>query len=203
MCGITNAQDAEFAAKAGANFIGMIMWPKAGRYVPPPVAHDIASAAHDNGAQAVGVFVDESPEKIWNVCESTNVSIAQLHGPASQEGLSSLEESLKVIYVLKANPEGCIESGVPDGEKQPDWYLIDSLKGGSGISFDWSKLTLPQQCTNKWFLAGGLNPTNVAEAVRTARPVCVDVSSGVCGPDGLRKDPEKVQSFIECVKHSL
>lgn len=200
---MTNAKDAEFAAKTGADFIGMIMWPKAGRYVPPLVAREIASAARDNGAQAVGVFVDESPEEIWDVCDTAHVKIAQLHGTPSQKGLSSLNNSLKVIYVLKANPEGSIESEVPECEKEPDWYLIDSLKGGSGIPFDWAKLTIPQQCAGKSFLAGGLNPTNVAQAVRTVRPVCVDVSSGVCGPDGLHKDPEKVRKFIECVNHSM
>jgi phosphoribosylanthranilate isomerase len=76
------------------------------------------------------------------------------------------------------------------------------LQGGSGKTFDWSNLEVPAGLgTQGWLLAGGLNPDNVAAAVGIARPTGVDVSSGVCGPDGLLKDHAKVLQFITQAKH--
>ncbi len=71
------------------------------------------------------------------------------------------------------------------------------MAGGSGQAFDWNGLHVPDGWSSQgWLLAGGLHPDNVAEAVRTVRPNGVDVSSGVCGPDGLRKDAHKVRAFV-------
>ena len=68
----------------------------------------------------------------------------------------------------------------------PNFVLVDSMKGGSGEAFDWARLQVPKhESSEGWLLAGGLRPDNVAEAVRIARPGGVDVSSGVCGPDGV------------------
>lgn len=75
------------------------------------------------------------------------------------------------------------------------------LQGGSGKTFDWTSLQVPKHlATRGWLLAGGLNPTNVAQAVSIAQPTAVDVSSGVCGPDGLLKDHAKVEAFIKGAK---
>lgn len=75
------------------------------------------------------------------------------------------------------------------------------LQGGSGKTFDWRSLQVPTSLPKLgWLLAGGLNPGNVAEAVAVARPTGVDVSSGVCGPDGLLKDHEKVTAFVRAAK---
>lgn len=77
-------------------------------------------------------------------------------------------------------------------------------QGGSGQAYDWSRLQPPLNCSNKgWLLAGGLHPGNVAQAVALTKPMAVDVSSGVCGPDGLKKDPEKVVAFIAAAKATL
>lgn len=75
------------------------------------------------------------------------------------------------------------------------------MVGGSGEKFDWGNLEIPKQMAEHgWFLAGGLGPHNVAEAVQQLHPTGVDVSSGVTGPDKLRKDPEKVQTFVSRVR---
>jgi phosphoribosylanthranilate isomerase len=75
------------------------------------------------------------------------------------------------------------------------------LQGGSGKTFDWRSLQVPTSLPKRgWLLAGGLHPWNVAEAVSIAQPTAVDVSSGVCGPDGLLKDLEKVTAFIQAAK---
>lgn len=79
----------------------------------------------------------------------------------------------------------------------PEWVLVDGLSGGSGQTFDWQGLQVPQGWSSQgWLLAGGLRPENVGQAVRTLRPGGVDVSSGVCGRDGLRKDAALVHAFV-------
>lgn len=85
--------------------------------------------------------------------------------------------------------------------RQPDWLLVDGLKGGSGIALDWRSLEVPVNSAHRgWLLAGGLNAGNVAEAAGIARPTGVDVSSGVAGPDGMAKDPAQVRAFIAAAK---
>ena len=81
------------------------------------------------------------------------------------------------------------------------WLLLDGMTGGSGEPLDWCAIRPPKNVADRgWLLAGGLNPGNVAEAIRTARPTAVDVASGVCGPDGIAKDSEKIQAFIQAVR---
>jgi phosphoribosylanthranilate isomerase len=75
------------------------------------------------------------------------------------------------------------------------------MQGGSGQAYDWSNVRIPLELSQSgWLLAGGLHPGNVAEAVAVANPTAVDVSSGVCGPDGLLKDKAKVQAFVAAAK---
>ena len=80
ICGVTNPEDAAMAASLGADFIGMILWPKAKRSVPFSLGAEIAAAAREGGAQPVGVFVDEDGEDIARACEAVGVSIAQVRG---------------------------------------------------------------------------------------------------------------------------
>jgi phosphoribosylanthranilate isomerase len=87
--------------------------------------------------------------------------------------------------------------------RRADWLLVDGMKAGSVEVFDWRGLQQPKGlAANGWFLAGGLEPDNVAEALRIASPTGVDVSSGVTFPDGLGKDPARVRAFIEAVQES-
>jgi phosphoribosylanthranilate isomerase len=82
-----------------------------------------------------------------------------------------------------------------------EWVLVDGMVGGSGDKFDWSALQPPRQVGQRgWFLAGGLGPQNVADAVGQLQPTGVDVSSGVTGPDKVRKDASKVYAFVSAVR---
>eukprot|EP00897_Mesotaenium_endlicherianum_P005446 jgi/Mesen1/492/ME001024S10719 len=204
ICGITNVEDAVIAASAGADFIGMILWPKAKRSVSFDMAARISAAAGAHGAQTVGVFVDEDAETIVRACEAANVSFAQLHGDGARDSLVGLPASLKVTCVLHADKDGVIQTPLPavtEGGGQIDWVLVDGMQGGSGEAFDWTNLKVPSGVSvHGWMLAGGLNPTNVAEAAQILQPQVVDVSSGVTGPDKLLKDREKVVAFIKAAK---
>ena len=95
--------------------MGMIMWPKAKRYVEPSLAQEIASAARENGAEPVGVFVDEDTDHIMRVCEASSISIAQLHGDRARQAFHGLTDSVRAIYVVHANPEGDIKTAPPPG----------------------------------------------------------------------------------------
>lgn len=195
VCGVTSAEDAQLAASAGATHIGMILWPKAKRSVSLEVAKDIAETAKKFGAEAVGVFVDESASQIDDVCKVVGIDVAQLHGDPARNAASEVSTDLRLIYVLQCDTEGNLVSPTP---KIPvDWLLLDGIQGGSGTKIKWTNLQPPVEFSKKgWILAGGLNPNNVSEAIFTTHPTGVDVSSGVCTCNGLKKDPEKVLTYV-------
>ncbi|PNW75248.1 hypothetical protein CHLRE_12g519000v5 [Chlamydomonas reinhardtii] len=210
ICGITNAEDAQHAVQSGADLLGMIMWQKAKRAVSADTARAIAAVARGAGAKAVGVFVDEDAATISARCRDAQIPIAQLHGDGARAALPDLDPTLEVVYVLNCAPDGTPLTPPPSellrglgraGARLPDWVLVDSAQGGSGQALDWRNLKVPaHEARQGWLLAGGLNPDNVATAAGLAQPSAVDVSSGVCGPDGLKKDHGKVSSFISSAK---
>ncbi|KAG2499056.1 hypothetical protein HYH03_003241 [Edaphochlamys debaryana] len=182
------------------------MWQKAKRAVSSDTARRIADIARHNGAKAVGVFVDEDAATISARCKDAGIPVAQLHGDGARAALPDLDPCLEVVYVLNCAPDGTPLTQPPSallqalgrpGARTPDWILVDSAQGGSGQALDWTNLRVPaEEARCGWLLAGGLNPGNVATAAGLARPSGVDVSSGVCGPDGLKKDEKKVTAFI-------
>ena len=96
ICGVTNVSDAELVAKAGADFVGMILWPKARRGISVDTAAEIAETVKRAGAQPVAVFVDEDFADIVKTCKATGIQIAQLHGKSARQALPDLPVWLKV-----------------------------------------------------------------------------------------------------------
>ncbi|KAK1313336.1 hypothetical protein QJS10_CPA06g00662 [Acorus calamus] len=202
MCGITSVRDAALAAEAGANLIGMIVWPGSKRSVSHSVAKEIAKVARDYGAVPVGVFVDDDANTILRASDACDLELVQLHGDASRETLPVLLKQSRIIYVLHADENGKLLNHIGDDEcSKVDWLLVDSAKGGSGKGFNWKKFKIPTvRGKSGWLLAGGLNAENVCEAAATLRPEGLDVSSGICGPNGIEKDPYKISLFMSMVK---
>ena len=225
VCGITTVRDCESACEHGANFVGMILWPKSKRSVDEATAKEIVACAKAKGAVPVAVFVDEDASEITRVCDAIGCDHAQLHGDGARDALETLPMRLKAIWVLNADANGQIVSKFPGDEEKliaerqkrmsgeqgwkaaidfvsgprrvVDWLLIDGVNAGSGTAFDWSKLKAPRGASRKgWLLAGGLNPENVAQAIETANPTGVDVASGVADEGGVVKDAAKIAAFI-------
>lgn len=219
ICGITNFQDAQVALEAGADYLGFILYPKSPRYIPPEQIHELLLAIGDwrsgNGATTsqslvpnphfIGVFVNETVERIAETLAFTGLDYAQLHGDEPPEFLPLLRG--KAFKALRpAGAEGALETAArfaPLGVDNGPQLLIDAYDpaayGGTGKRADWGVAADLARRYPRLLLSGGLTPHNVAQAIAAVRPWAVDVSSGVEVTPG-RKDHDAVRAFIRAVR---
>jgi phosphoribosylanthranilate isomerase len=210
ICGITNVDDAYCAAESGADLLGFILTPKSPRFVTVQEAAFIAGAVRGAfGPQAprtVGVFVDESTERVRDVLEAAGLDLAQLHGDESPGAVRTL--SPRAFKAIRPDtPEQaevvCIayQDTVPDDDQIPQ-LLLDAYHpekhGGTGLRAD---IDIARQLARRvrLLLAGGLTPETVGPIVAQVRPWGVDVSSGVERVKRI-KDHARVRAFIEAVR---
>lgn len=196
VCGITTEEDAKLAADLGADAVGFVFCPPSPRYIPPPKAAEIIRGLPPFVA-TVGVFVDSPSLEIDAVLSECGLTAIQLHGREAPDFCSRFP--VKVIKAFR----------VRNGELPPeisryrvDAILLDAYRegmpGGTGMTFAW-EVALDAKRYGRVVLAGGLNCGNVRQAIETARPYAVDVSSGVEAEPG-KKDPIKLAEFIRQVK---
>ncbi|GLB59441.1 phosphoribosylanthranilate isomerase [Cytobacillus sp. NCCP-133] len=195
ICGIKDITTALSAIESGADALGFV-FAESKRKIDPETAGEIIRQLPADILK-VGVFVNETKEKIEKIAEVSGINTIQLHGDEPTEFCSSFS-----IPVIKALSVSSAEDLFRMDEYSCDFFLLDSPKGkyrgGNGISFDWSVLADSQFLDKKIILAGGLNPENVAEGIKAANPYMVDVSSGV-ETEG-KKDLGKIKRFIEKAK---
>lgn len=206
ICGITNIQDAMVAADAGADLLGFIFYPNSPRYIVYERAREIAVALRERGRapKIVGVFVNESLERVRAIVTSVRLDLVQLAGtepaqvvqglsPRAYKSLRPRDES-EASQLLRTY-RAAVNGNTPA-------FIVDSFDmkrfGGTGERADWN---LAAKIAREFsiLLAGGLNAENVADAIHIVQPWGVDVSSGVEHAPGL-KDHVKVRRFVERAK---
>jgi phosphoribosylanthranilate isomerase len=191
VCGITRRADALHALRHGATALGFVFWPNSPRAIEPDDAREIIAALPD-GVMSVGVFVNESAQDVRDAVAASGVRAVQLHGDERPNDFDFLAQPLLRSMTLDHLDE--TSRGWP---ADTTWVLDASdrvRRGGTGVQIDWKRAAVVAR-HHRVVLAGGLNASNVEDAIRTVRPVGVDVSSGVEASPGI-KDFEKVSAFL-------
>jgi phosphoribosylanthranilate isomerase len=204
ICGIREVEHIDIAIDAGADYVGLNFIEGSPRRVEIADARNLVAAicAASTTVEPVALFANQSRAVIEEVLEHADFKIIQLHGDESR----AFVESFAGIRVFKAVPFDPVKIDLwRNPPRNVAALLIDAptrpgeLTGGSGRAFDWDALAnLDKTGLPPIVLAGGLTPGNVAEAIRTARPYAVDVSSGVESARGV-KDPALIRAFCDAV----
>lgn len=197
ICGITRAEDALAAARAGADAIGLVFYEKSPRHV------SIAQAAHLAAVlppfvTVVGLFVNAEAALVREVMAGVPLDLLQFHGDESAEYCTQFARPYLKAIRVKAGVDllQCAAQFSTAKGLLLDAY-VQGVPGGTGASFDWA--LIPEKLPLPVILSGGLDAENVAAAIEQVRPYAVDVSSGVEAGKGI-KDAAKIARFIQEVK---
>ena len=193
ICGITNLEDAKSAISAGADAIGFVFYEKSPRYIAVDTAEHIVKNCAPF-INFVGLFVDADEGDVKDVLERVAIDTLQFHGQESEQACAIYNRPYIKAIRMAENidlPEQCQRYRSAVGLLL-DTYVKD-VPGGTGLSFNWD--LIPNDLEKPIILAGGLNETNVREAVNQVQPYAVDVSGGVEKEKGI-KDTVKIKKFI-------
>ena len=197
ICGLTRDQDVHNAVTEGADALGFVL------YAPSPRAVTAEQAAQlikkvPAFVTTVALFVNESAEEIQRVLSICPFDLLQFHGDESPEFCRQFNRPyMKAIRVRSADDIHSAVQQYPDTKALLLDAYVENLPGGTGQAFDWR---LIPQLSVPWVLAGGLNSTNVADAINQVTPFAVDISGGVEASKGI-KDRQKIQEFISEVRN--
>ena len=199
VCGITRVEDALSTVRLGVHAIGFVFWPESSRYIAPDSVREIA-AALPPFVTTVGVYVDPAEEWVKETASTAGLSLLQFHGDEPAEFCDQF--SLPYIKAIRVK-EGIDLLQYANRYRNARGLLLDTytagVPGGTGRVFDWA--LVPQDLPLPVILSGGLNPNNVASAIKQTRPWAVDVSSGVEATKGI-KDKTKMAAFMQGVRDS-
>jgi len=199
ICGITNIDDARAAVAAGADALGFNFYNRSPRYIAPPAAREIVEQL-PSSILTVGVFVnEETPESVKKIASEAGVTAFQLHGDESPAYCRELSDR----YVIKT----LTVSGDFDIQMVQHYdvnaIMLDTrdnnLRGGTGRVFDWSVAIEVNKVAPKLFLAGGLSPENISEAIELVRPYAVDACSALEDRPGI-KNHDRMRAFVELAR---
>ncbi|PPD41377.1 MAG: phosphoribosylanthranilate isomerase [Methylobacter sp.] len=194
ICGFTRVEDAVFAARSGADAIGLVFYPPSPRHIGIAEASNIVNALPAFTA-AVALFVDADEAQIRDVLANVAIDCLQFHGDETPEQCR--------VYGKRYIKAIRMQDGVDVHQLAADYHDADGLlldayhphaKGGTGSQFDWE--LIPNDCALPIILAGGLDAGNARAAVQTVRPYALDVSSGVETGKGI-KDAQKMRAFLK------
>jgi len=197
ICGITRVEDAQAAAQAGADAIGLVFYAASPRCVAIPQAQAICRCLPPF-VSAVALFVNAGREQITATLNAVPIDLLQFHGSESVDDCRGYDRPyIKAVGMQPGKDPLAVMRAYTDASG----FLLDTYQpeghGGGGISFDWTQV--PTQCDRPLVLAGGLDADNVAQAIAQTGAYAVDVSSGVEREKGI-KSFEKIQAFIRGVE---
>lgn len=193
LCGIRREEDIQAINELLPEYIGFVFASASKRYVSCERAKELKALLNPN-IQAVGVFVNETPSVIVDLVNDKTIDLVQLHGDEDEQYIESLRKRISspIIQAFRIRSSQDIEFAE---KSKADYILLDS-GGGTGKVFDWDIL---KEIERPYFLAGGLTPTNLKEALVRLVPYAVDASSSL-ETDG-RKDKQKMTDFVEAVRY--
>ena len=201
ICGIVDVPNGLVAIDAGADYLGFVFYPPSSRALDIPRAQRLVAElrkARPSGWQAVGVFVNEPLSRVAEAAAACALDVVQLNGEEAPDYIQQIQQPVFKAVRFQEKTEANVPTAASFGAAR---VLLDAnipgRYGGTGVPYDWSRV---QTAVADGFLAGGLTPDNVAEALDQARPWGVDVSSGV-ERDGA-KSPQLIERFIAAVRGS-
>lgn len=193
ICGITTVEDGIAAAKAGADYVGLIFDPKSKRFVEENQAFEITKALKEYPVKIVGVFTEKDFSKIASRAKDLNLDAVQVLIPSLRSDLDFLDSFEKLI-VIPVNSDGSYQSSSFSLKENETW-IYDSRTFGQGKTFDWKHFSKKEE--GPFFLAGGLHLDNIEMAIETLSPEGLDVSSGVSLGCRVKKDPQLMAKFVK------
>ena len=201
ICGNTSLSDAQMAAEFGADYLGLI-FAESKRQLTLSAANKIIIGMPQY-RNFVGVFFNQPKPEVLSIATELGIKILQFHGEETSRYCQSfIEKGFQVIKTFRIKDQLSFKR---IDEYDTTAFLFDTFSkeetGGTGKAFDWNLIEDKPFIRQKLFLAGGLNPNNLAEAIRKVRPFAVDVASGVEISPG-KKDPELVRAFITIAKQN-
>ena len=209
ICGLSTPDAVSAAVAGGASHIGLMFFAKSPRNVRPEIAARLAEPLRGRSpVNIVAVMVDPVDSEVAEIVRVLRPDLIQLHGKESPERTAAIraETGLPVIKAIGVRDASDIAAALKF-EDAADHLMFDAKApegadrpGGHGSSFDWTLLD-GLSLKRPWFLAGGLDPWNVPEAVRLSRAPIVDVSSGVERGPGV-KDPHLITAFLDAVRRA-
>lgn len=209
ICGLTTTATLDAALTGGAAFVGAVVFPKSPRHIDPLHAATLFERARGRGpgkASIVAVTVDADDALLTEIALILRPDLIQLHGHETRERAEHVR-TLTGAGIIKVLPIRTHEdfAEAEDWEPFADHLMFDArppegshLPGGVGSRFDWALLA-DRAFRHPWFVAGGLTPDNVAQAIRVSGAPLVDVSSGVESAPGV-KDPALITAFLDTVR---
>jgi phosphoribosylanthranilate isomerase len=207
ICGLTNPEAVQAALDGGAAYLGFMFFAKSPRNLAPEDAARLAAPARGK-AKRVAVTVDADDAALDRIMTQLAPEIVQLHGRENPNRVAEVRartgaEVIKAVPIATASD---LDALAPY-EAVADYLMLDAkappgaaMPGGNGVAFDWELLT-GRRFARPWFLAGGLDPWNVTEALRLSHAPLVDVSSGVERGPGY-KDPRLITAFLDAVRRA-
>ena len=200
ICGNTNYEHAKLSADLGADYLGFIFTKNSKRTILPKDAYEIIKKM-PYFKNFIGVFYNQSKAEVEAIIKELGIKHLQFHGEETSRYCDSfMEQGYNIIKTFHIRDKMCLKR---IEEYNVTSFLFDtysvSEKGGTGLSFDWNMIEDKPYVHDKLFLAGGLNPQNVRNAIKQVHPFAVDVASGVEKSPG-QKDPDLLKAFFSQVK---